>query len=45
MKLCYILPLGRIPTRVLSVDRAAEAFEILASRQEGGPMHIVLDHS
>ena len=45
LKLCYVLPLGRIPTQVLSVDRAAEAFEILASRREGGPMHIVLDHS
>ena len=45
MALCHVLPLDRIPTRVMPVDRAAEAFEILASRQEGGPMHIVLDHS
>ena len=45
MALCHVLPLDRIPTRIMPVDRAAEAFEILASRQEGGPMHIVLDHS
>ncbi len=45
MTLCHALPLDRIPTRIMPVDRAAEAFEILASRAEGGPMHIVLDHS
>jgi 2-desacetyl-2-hydroxyethyl bacteriochlorophyllide A dehydrogenase len=45
LELCRFLPLDRIPTLIMPVDRAAEAFEILASGQEGGPMHVVLDHS
>jgi len=43
--LCHVLPLGQIPTLVLPVARAAEAFEILAAGREGGPMHVVLDHA
>jgi 2-desacetyl-2-hydroxyethyl bacteriochlorophyllide A dehydrogenase len=45
LELCHVLPLGRIPTLTMPVDRAAEAFETLASHEEGGPMHIVLDHT
>lgn len=43
--LCHVLPLGAIPTLVVPVDRAADAFEILAKPREGGPMHVVLDHT
>jgi threonine dehydrogenase-like Zn-dependent dehydrogenase len=45
IELCHVLPLGQIPTLVLPVERAADAFEILALGREGGPMHVVLDHA
>ena len=45
IELCHVLPLGQIPTLVLPVERAADAFEILAQGREGGPMHVVLDHA
>lgn len=44
LDLCADLPLERIPTLVLPVDRAAEGFAVLAKRKEGGPMHLALDH-
>jgi threonine dehydrogenase-like Zn-dependent dehydrogenase len=44
LELCHVLPLGQIPTLVIPVGRAQEAFELLAQPREGGPMHVVLDH-
>jgi 2-desacetyl-2-hydroxyethyl bacteriochlorophyllide A dehydrogenase len=44
LELCHVLPLGRIPTEIVPVERAADAFRLLSERTEGGPMHVALDH-
>jgi 2-desacetyl-2-hydroxyethyl bacteriochlorophyllide A dehydrogenase len=44
LRLCAELPLDRIPSLVLPVEKVGDAFAILAAGREGGPMHVVLDH-